>query len=637
MSQLQNIPLNRLVVSHVNVRKTDRKADVAALAASIASHGLLQNLSVSAEEDGKFSVVAGGRRLAALKMLAKSGAIAKDFAVPCQVLAKEAASETSLAENVHRVAMDPMDEADAFATLREKGSAVDEIARRFGVTVRHVDQRLALARLSPKVKAAWKRRDLTLDAARAFCLVDDHARQEAVFKSLGKPVTHAASVRARLMEGRIRSSDRLVKFVGLEAYELAGGAVTRDLFEVDATYICDPALVARMAEEKLESERQTWLDLGWGWVDIHLAQGRAESYASSRVQPAWREATPEEEAEIQRLQSEIDMLDEALDMDSVEDDARWETRDTLAGQLEMVRQAARIWPAELIGHAGVALSVDHDGRASATCGLVRREDEKTVRALLVKNLRDKTESVDAPDSSLRQAAGASEIDLPKTVIRDLSQARTRAIRSSLAQRPDTALAVAVAAIALRSEFKRELSGVGLLVQAACVQDDETFAATHAAAIAGLPQDEGGVLAWCLSQSVGDLLQLLAIFTSALIDFTHEKGAPVDCARRASADCLAMALDVDMRAHWRADAAYWSRLSKAQLLGILRTAQDIEELPDAKREGVLNAFAKLKRDELAAKVEAAFEGTTYLPELLVTPTAPGALEVTESGYAAIAAE
>ncbi|RYD84322.1 MAG: hypothetical protein EOP84_05795, partial [Verrucomicrobiaceae bacterium] len=107
---LQTIPLNMLIVSTVNVRKTDRKADVSALAASINSHGLLQNLAVAATEGGKFSVVAGGRRLAALKMLAKNGAIAKNFPVPCQVVGEDHAAETSLAENIHRVAMDPLDE-----------------------------------------------------------------------------------------------------------------------------------------------------------------------------------------------------------------------------------------------------------------------------------------------------------------------------------------------------------------------------------------------------------------------------------------------------------------------------------------------------------------------------------------------
>ena len=230
MSNLQLIPLNRLIVSRLNVRRTDRKADIDTLAASISAHGLLQNLTVSPTETDKFEVVAGGRRHAALKSLAKSGAIARDFAVPCQIIESGGASEVSLAENVQRVAMDAMDEVDAFSALADAGQSVDDIVRRFGINARHVEQRLALAALSPKIKAAYRRGDVTLDAARAFCLVDDHSKQEAVFKSLSKPVTHSGSVRSQLMQGRMRHTDRLARFVGLEAYEAAGGTLKRASF-----------------------------------------------------------------------------------------------------------------------------------------------------------------------------------------------------------------------------------------------------------------------------------------------------------------------------------------------------------------------------------------------------------------------
>ena len=98
--------------------------------------------------EGKFTVVAGGRRLAALKMLAKSGSIAKDYPVPCNVVAEGQAVETSLAENIHRVAMDPLEECEAFSALRAQNIEADDIARRFGVTgveVRRVDDRPAIA------------------------------------------------------------------------------------------------------------------------------------------------------------------------------------------------------------------------------------------------------------------------------------------------------------------------------------------------------------------------------------------------------------------------------------------------------------------------------------------------------------
>lgn len=636
-SSIQMIPLNKLVVSPRNVRKTDRKADIAALAASIASRGLLQNLCVVETEAGTFEVDAGGRRLAALKQLARAGTIPKDHAVACNVVSRDEGLEVSLMENVHRIGMDAMDEVEAYGTLVEGGATPDDVARRFGVTRRHVDQRLALSGLSPKIKKAWKRGDISLDAARAFCLVHDHAKQDTVFKTLGKPITHAASVRARLMEGRVTSSDRLVTFVGLEAYESAGGVVTRDLFDADAVFVADPALIAQLAEEKLSQGRQAFLDDGWGWVDIQLESNRPDGYAPTRVQQVLRTATSEEESELQRLESEIAALDDALDQDSVEDDPRWEMRDTLEGQLEALRQTLHVWPAEMINHAGVVLSIDHAGRERISYGLVRSSDERKVRALMQARSTSEASEDAEPDVAEADESDPSDIDLPKAVIRDLSLARTRAIRSALVQRPDIALALVVAAMVLRAEHRFDLQGVGIGAQSARIDDEDACAAHISDRLSRLPVEEGAIVGWCLGKPAHELLEILASISAMTIDLSHEKGLPLHAARRKLADMLASELHVDMRDHWRPDAGYWARLSKAQLLAAIATAPRIVEMRERKRADVMKTYAKLKRDVLAAKAAEVFDGFAYLPDLLITPLAQGALEVTDAGYASIAAE
>lgn len=298
---IQYIPLNKLVASPRNVRRKHPKADIEALAASIHARGLLQNLCVVPGDDDCFEVEAGGRRRLALKLLAKQKKLAKDWPVSCHVVAREDGVEVSLTENVHRVAMDAMDEVDAYAALVGEGKTPDEVARRFGVERRHVDQRLALAGLSPRIKAAWKRGDVSLEAARAFCLVDDHAQQDAVFRSLGKPVSHAQSVRARLMDGRMRATDRLASFVGVEAYEAAGGKVLRDLFDEDAVFIDSPALMTKLAEDALSTRRDEWLAKGWSWVDLNLGSGRGEGLSTIRLHAEWRDPTPEEQGELDRI------------------------------------------------------------------------------------------------------------------------------------------------------------------------------------------------------------------------------------------------------------------------------------------------------------------------------------------------
>jgi len=635
---IQLIALNNLVASPRNVRKQDRKADIDALAASIAAHGLLQNLCVVPTEGDKYEVDAGGRRLAALKQLAKQKVISKDHLIPCHVVTVEQGIEVSLAENVQRLAMDAMDEVDAYAALVAEGATADDVARRFGVTRRHVDQRLALAGLSPKIKTAWKRGDVSLEAARAFCLVESHAQQEAVFKSLGRPVTHAGSVRARLMEGRMRASDRLAAFVGLEAYECAGGVVVRDLFDAEAVYVENPALMAELAEQKLAGERDSWIAQGWGWVETSLGQGRTDSsHAVMRLQPDWREYTDEEEADLSRLRGELDALDAALDEDSIEDDPRWEDRDTLAAAIETLRQSARVWNADLIAQAGVVIAINHDGEAYATLGVVRQSDEKTI-----KDIRKRLERAETGDDAVvdDEAVASPEPEtacgLPKSVIRDLSLARTRAIRLLLARDRETALAVTVAAMILRTVFRSELSGVGVSASAAHVDDLEALAETRNAILAHVPDNEDEVLDWCLMQPPETLLSVLSVIVADAVDLVHEKGAPSDHRRQLLADRLAEILDLDMREFWEADATYWTRLPKAELLAALSEAPGVIDQSRASQEATLKAHAKLKRDDLATKVGEAFAETGYLPDLLVTSVPAGKFELADTSFA-VAAE
>ena len=62
-------------------------------------------------------MVAGGRRLAALKLLAKRKRIASDFPVPCHVVSPDEAAEVSLAENIVRTPLHPADQFEAFSKL----------------------------------------------------------------------------------------------------------------------------------------------------------------------------------------------------------------------------------------------------------------------------------------------------------------------------------------------------------------------------------------------------------------------------------------------------------------------------------------------------------------------------------------
>lgn len=270
---IQTLPLFALTLSRLNVRQTERDADIAALAEDIAACGLKQNLVVvpahfstaETEENfgDKFEVIAGGRRYQALRLLSDAGRIEHDFPVPVLVEPRGEASQTSLSENLHRVAMNPADEFLAFSKIvadREhegetSAEAIASTAKRFGVTVRHVEQRLRLAALAPEILAALRDGTITLDSAKAYAGTTDHALQLKVFadqaKSNFRP--HAASiVRDALRQRSLSLNDRLMKFVGIEAYRAAGGRTETDLFmgtdgEERAT---DVALIEQLARDK---------------------------------------------------------------------------------------------------------------------------------------------------------------------------------------------------------------------------------------------------------------------------------------------------------------------------------------------------------------------------------------------------
>jgi len=185
MSEIISIPLNKLVRSEHNVRKTGGES-IEDLGASILAHGLLHNLMVVEQRNhkgtnsGKYKVVAGGRRYAALQRLAKGKKLPKSFGVPCKVVEVSAAVEASLAENTIRVAMHPANQFIAFRDLLVSGLGVEEVAARFGVSPLFVRQRLKLANVSPRFIEAYRVGGLQLEA---LAITDDHFAQERVWDS----------------------------------------------------------------------------------------------------------------------------------------------------------------------------------------------------------------------------------------------------------------------------------------------------------------------------------------------------------------------------------------------------------------------------------------------------------------------
>ena len=365
------VPLSRLVLRPTgrNVRKTPRMS-IPELAASIQRVGLLQNLIVIPASDGEhYEVVAGGRRLAALKLLAKKHRIAKDWEVPCLRVADGTARTASLTENVQREAMHPADQFEAFAALVAEGRPIEDIAADFSVTPLVVQRRLKLANVSPRLMADYRADAVTLDQLMALAVTDDHASQDAAFYDAPQWQRSPSALRERLTEREIDAYRHpLVRFVGLDAYEQAGGGVRRDLFaEGDAgVYLNDAALLERLAQDRMAGIAAEVKAEGWAWVDATPAATYADLQAFQRAPRERREPNKREAQRIEKLQEKMRVVGEAVDaaMDADDEDkadALQEEGEALGQQLQAVEDGLLDYAPNVKAAAGAIVTIDRNG------------------------------------------------------------------------------------------------------------------------------------------------------------------------------------------------------------------------------------------------------------------------------------
>ena len=271
LSTSRDIPFNKLVLSQSNVRRIKAGVAIEELAEDIARRTLLQSLTVrpvldgDGNETGIYEIPAGGRRYRALELLVKRKRLARCAPIPCIVRTDGIAEEDSLAENVQRAPLHPLDQFRAFMTLREKGQSEEEIAAAFFVSVNVVHQRLRLAAVSAKLLDIYAEDGMTLDQLMAFTVNPDHERQEQAWKALqhsyNKEPFH---IRRLLTESAVRASDKRAQFVGTEAYEKCGGTILRDLSAPDdGGWLQEPTLLENLVAEKLEREADSVCAEGW--------------------------------------------------------------------------------------------------------------------------------------------------------------------------------------------------------------------------------------------------------------------------------------------------------------------------------------------------------------------------------------
>ena len=383
---IRDIPLSQLEISPDNVRKTP--ADDSAfteLKASIAAHGLLENLIARAMEPGtdgigRYAVIAGGRRLAAMQALAAEGALDGDHPVPCRMIGGiVAAEEVSLAENSVRAAMHPADQVEAFRRLADAGSTAAAIAGRFGISERTVEKRLRLGTAAPVLLEAYRAGEIDLDTLMAFAVTTDQARQNVVWETVSQQGYRpgAWQIKRLLTEDRVSATSAIARFVGIEVYEAAGGQIDRDLFAEEderGIWFDDPDLLNKLAMDSLQAATRE-LETRWKWAEARLDVDWSATAAFGRVRPQPAEPTDEEKAEIERLRTRDDELanmdDDSWTEELVEEAEGNEER---LDEIEATIEARAVYRREDVAIAGCIATVGNDGELKLIQGLVRPED-----------------------------------------------------------------------------------------------------------------------------------------------------------------------------------------------------------------------------------------------------------------------
>ena len=623
------VPLSRLVSRPTgrNVRKTPRMS-IPELAASIQRVGLLQNLIVIAAADGEhYEVVAGGRRLAALKLLAKKHRISKEWEVPCLLVADGTARTASLTENVQREAMHPADQFEAFAALVAEGRPIEDIAADFSVSPLVVQRRLKLANVSPRLLADYRAEAVSLDQLMALAITDDHTAQEVAFYDAPTWQRQPSALRDRLTEREIDAYRHpLVRFVGLDTYEAAGGGVRRDLFaEGDAgVYLTDAALLDRLAQDRLAGIAAEVKAEGWAWVDATPGVTHADLHAFQRAPRERREPTKREAQRIEKLQAKMQELaaavDDALDVDDEEKaDALQEEGEAVGEQLQALEDGLQDYSPTVKAAAGAIVTIDRNGQAVIHCGLLREAEAKALRTL--ERLRQGFSGEDAVNDDEGED-GDSE-GQPKTaamsdrLAQRLSAHRTAALQIEVARHPQVALAALVhgmvQTVLQESHYGHDLPlGVSLKVQDRLEgmapdwpESPAAVALRELQQVAGeaLPEDSAELFAALLAKSQDELVRLLAVCVAVTVDVVTPRTT-----RQQPGEELAQAVGLDMAAWWKpSNEGYFRHVPKAAIL------EAVEQFAPSH----VTRLAKLKKADIASEAERLADGTGWMPAIFAT--------------------
>lgn len=179
---LREILVDKIVPNKYQPRHEFTEEKIKELAESIKQNGLLQSITVRDIGNGFYELIAGERRLRAIKYLqhATTKAIVKE-------LTEEQMATLALIENIQREELTPIEEAHAYQELLGINKLTqDELAKSLGKTQATVANKLRLLKLSKKVIEAINSKKITERHGRAMVKLDESAQEKILSQILSQ-------------------------------------------------------------------------------------------------------------------------------------------------------------------------------------------------------------------------------------------------------------------------------------------------------------------------------------------------------------------------------------------------------------------------------------------------------------------
>ncbi|EMD5233747.1 TPA: ParB/RepB/Spo0J family partition protein [Escherichia coli] len=599
-----SVPLASLIKSPLNVRTVPYSAEsVSELAESIKGVGLLQNLVVHALPGDRHGVAAGGRRLAALNMLAERGILPADWPVRVKVIPQELATAASMTENGQRRDMHPAEQIAGFRAMAQEGKTPAQIGDLLGYSPRHVQRMLKLADLAPVILDALAEDRITTEHCQALALENDTARQVQVFEAAcqsgwgGKP--EVQTIRRLVTESEVAvAGNSKFRFVGADAF--SPDELRTDLFSDDEGGYVDCVALDAALLEKLQAVAEHLREAeGWEWC-----AGRMEPVGFCREDAGTYRSLPEPEAVL--TEAEEERLNELMARyDALENQC--EESDLLEAEMKLMRCMAKVraWTPEMRAGSGVVVSWRY-GNVCVQRGVqLRSEDD-------VADNDYRTEQV-------QEKASVEEISLP--LLTKMSSERTLAVQAALMQQPDKSLALLAWTLCLNvfgsgaysnpAKIRLECEHYALTSDAPSGKEGAAFMAMMAekARLAALlPEGWSRDMTTFLSLSQEVLLSLLSFCTACSIHGVQTR----ECGHtsRSPLDSLETAIGFHMRDWWQP--------TKANFFGHLKKPQIIAALNEAGLSGAARDAEKMKKGDAAEHAEFHMKDNRWVPGWMCAP-------------------